>query len=146
MICKPALHLKNGTQKGVLLRMSFKYGKVLIIDDTDLDRMIAEKLMQKCSFAQQVTSFGSAQAGLEYLSTLKGSDVPELIFLDVHMPGMTGFEFLEQHGTLPEGIKRRNIIVLTSSLQPNDRQKALSDPYVLKFITKPLNLATLENL
>ena len=62
------------------------------------------------------------------------------------MPGMTGFEFLEQHGTLPEGIKRRNIIVLTSSLQPNDRQKALSDPYVLKFITKPLNLATLENL
>jgi CheY-like chemotaxis protein len=126
--------------------MSFKYGKVLIIDDTDLDRMIAEKLMQKCSFAQHVASVGSAKAGLDYLSTLNGDDIPELIFLDVHMPGMTGFEFLKEHHALPEGIKRKNIVVLTSSLQPTDRQKALSDPYVLKFITKPLSITALENL
>jgi CheY-like chemotaxis protein len=125
----------------------YRFKRVLVIDDTDIDRIITEKFIKLYKFAEEVISVNSAQKGLGYLAAQTNNDnLPDLIFLDLNMPVMNGFDFLDTYNNLPQGIRKKNIVMLTSSLDDNDRNKALSNEYVLKFISKPLTEAILKEI
>lgn len=121
----------------------------MIVDDAKIDRYIAEKVVAKNSFAEKVISVESAILALEYLQNhnIEQEGLPDLIFLDINMPEMNGFEFLEEYSKLPQRIRKKCIIVmLSSSLHPEDKELALQNPYVCQFLSKPLSQHKLESL
>ncbi|MCD6064005.1 MAG: cheB 1 [Flavipsychrobacter sp.] len=126
----------------------YKYEKVLIVDDTALDCFIAEKVMHHAKFAKNTICIASATDALKYLETLtdNSDSLPDLIFLDVNMPGMNGFQFLSAYKQLPGAAKRKSIIMLTSSVFDEEKKLALSNEYVRSFINKPLNADDLVGL
>src|SRR5690348_6219281 len=93
------------------------YKKVMVVDDELADRIMARKVMTRYAFAEEVIVLESAVDALEYLSdpATDPEQLPGLIFLDINMPEMTGFEFLDEYNKLPEPIKQRCIIVMLSS-------------------------------
>lgn len=121
----------------------------MVIDDTYVDRYVAERNIKKYGFADEVITMESAIAALIYLSDLSGKpdELPQLIFLDIRMPEMDGFGFLSEYEKLHDNIKRNCIIMmLSTSLNADDHDRANSNPYVNKFLNKPLNAERLGQL
>jgi CheY-like chemotaxis protein len=127
------------------------YKKVMIVDDTEVDRYVATRNMKKFGFAEEVIAKESAKAALEYLQLFcdNPEDLPQLIFLDIRMPEMDGFDFLAHYEKLPEAVKKNCIIMmLSTSLNPDDHERATNNQYVNQFVNKPLDkekIATLIN-
>jgi CheY-like chemotaxis protein len=119
-----------------------KYQRVLLIDDNDIDNFINERMITTTNFSQTVIVKASAEDALEYLRKL-GDDtnqLPQVIFLDLNMPVVDGFGFLASYEALPDALKKFcKIVVLSSSISPEDINRASTNPYVLKYINKPLN-------
>src|SRR5690349_4691501 len=84
------------------------YKSVLVIDDTDIDRLLAEKIVKKYNFAEEVVLMESAEEMLDYLHQLPDPETDELlklILLDINMPEIDGWEFLKQFDLLNKKIK-----------------------------------------
>jgi CheY-like chemotaxis protein len=131
----------------------YRYKKILVIDDTEIDRYIARRNITKYQFAEEVILYESAAKALEYLASLQNTpeELPQLIFLDILMPEMNGFEFLEAYSNLPDIIRKNCIIMmlstsLSTSLNADDHAKAKSNKYVAKFVNKPLDKEALAQL
>ncbi len=125
------------------------YRKVLVIDDSETDRYIANRILQKNHFSSEIILKESALKGIEYLLSLNDQidQLPDLIFLDIRMPEMDGFGFLAEYEKLPQSIKTNCVIMmLSTSLNPEDLHKAESSPYVNRYLNKPLNKEKLESL
>jgi len=119
---------------------------VMIIDDAHIDRFVGDRVIRKSGFADSVICMESGYDALDYLLS-NVAFLPEVIFLDLNMPGMTGFEFLEQFDKLPEIIRENcSIVIASSSLHNADRELSLNNPYVEGFISKPLMVETLMEL
>jgi CheY-like chemotaxis protein len=125
-----------------------KYKLVLLIDD-DPDSNFVNSWILKKDFAEEVEAKESGQDALEYLrkqSNLR-LPLPEVIFLDIRMPVMDGFEFLKEFARLSENIHHScRIVMLSSSFDKKDYHQAMEDPYVVKFINKPLTIQALEDI
>jgi CheY-like chemotaxis protein len=127
----------------------FAYRKVMVIDDSYIDRYIAQTMIAKEKFAREVIPMESGPDALEFLQTAyeNNAELPGLVFLDINMPEMNGFEFLEEYAALPEPIRHTcTIIMLTSSLNPLDKERAEQNVYVQQFVNKPLNRESLRTL
>ncbi len=124
--------------------------KLLLIDDSDIDNMVNRKMVEKSHFAENITVRKSARAGLEYLNdtlTTNPALLPELIFLDIRMPDMDGFDFLAAFQYLDPVIRQHcKIAMLSSSIDADDYRRAIENPFVVKFVNKPLTVKALQEI
>ncbi|HYD22843.1 MAG TPA: response regulator [Flavipsychrobacter sp.] len=126
-----------------------RYQTVMVVDDNEIDRYIAEGVIIKNRFAGKVIIAESAADALSFIEAHadKPGELPQVIFLDINMPEMNGFEFLDRYEKLPEQVKKNCIIMmLTTSLDENDRRSASENKYVSMFLNKPLNKEKLETV
>jgi two-component system nitrate/nitrite response regulator NarL len=118
---------------------------VVLIDDSDIDLFVQRRFIELSGFARRVLTFRSSREALNHLSDPNLAEHPDLIFLDLNMPEIDGFSFLEQYSRLVTGSHTR-IIILTSSSSALDRDRAATFGSVIGFLSKPLTEANLSEI
>ncbi len=121
-----------------------KYKCVLLIDDNEIDNFAHNKIIGNHHFAKEILVASSAREGLDILKARSKEELPEIIFLDIMMPMMDGFQFLEEFEKLDKSIHAKSkVIMLSTSESFKDLNRANKNPFVYKFLNKPLNEAIL---
>lgn len=130
--------------------MEKKFKNVLLIDDDSSSNFFHKRLLTKKSdFAENVLEATDGKQGIELLKTVKatGGQTPDVIFLDINMPVMDGWDFLEEYEKLEPEFKAKTVVImLTSSLNPDDRDKALSYADVDAMYNKLLDKTILADI
>ncbi|EPR67729.1 response regulator [Cyclobacterium qasimii] len=129
--------------------MNKKVNCILLIDDDEPTNFLHKIIIDDSGLANKVVAVQSGYEALEYLENKEDGEYPQpdLIFLDINMPAMNGWEFLEEYNKLDEGIKGKVVVVmLTTSINPDDKKKALSKGFINGFLSKPLSKEMLEKL
>lgn len=127
----------------------YKYKSVLLVDDSEIDNFVNKKLISKTQFAKDTYEKLNAKSALEFLQkeSANPENLPDIIFLDIMMPIMDGFAFLNEFEKLPESVRKKcKIVMLSSSESFKDLNRANSNKYVKKFLNKPLNERALQVL
>ncbi|MGF7081499.1 response regulator [Mucilaginibacter sp. UYCu711] len=116
--------------------MKTPFRTCLLIDDSHLDNLINSEIIKMDNFAIEVVITEAPEKALLLLSS--GKIKPDIIFLDIRMPEMSGFEFLAEYDQLDIDKAHTKIFMLSSSLDPRDVRKAIENKYVSGFLTKCL--------
>ncbi len=124
--------------------MTQRYTTCLLIDDNYIDNIVTRKLLENSRFANNIVISESPDDALEWLRD--GSVTPDVIFLDIRMPTMDGFEFLELYDKLAIAKKNIKVFLLSSSLDPADIKKSADNKYITQFLHKPLTQKILEEI
>ncbi len=122
---------------------------ILLIDDNDIDNFITHHVISKAEIAEKITVKNSAIEALEYLRTIRDDfeQFPDLIFLDVAMPLMDGFGFLNEIIKFPKLIENQCFVaMLTSSNNQDDIDRAMQYSVVKKYFNKPLKIEMLSDI
>jgi CheY-like chemotaxis protein len=132
---------------------TYKYKHVLLVDDSDLDNFINERIIGSARFCRNVYVSTSSKSALEFLNNIEltgniSTDIyPEVIFIDINMPGINGFQFLEAILKMENSnMKKCKLAILTSSVHPSDQEKAKNISKDITFITKPLTVDILNEM
>ena len=103
-----------------------KYRTVMLIDDNEIDNLINQKMIEAASITENIYTHAGAKSAIEFLRNMEKLDVadkvlPDVIFLDIDMPLMDGFQFLDEFEKLSSLAKKKcSIVMLTSSINPQD--------------------------
>lgn len=121
---------------------------VFLIDDSETFNFMHKRIMEKADFAQKVKTFDNAASALNILKELPLShpeNFPDMIFLDISMPEMNGWEFLDSIVGLSDSVlKNCKIYILTSSIDKDDVAHSKKYEMISDFISKPLTVERLQ--
>ncbi|MBW4891157.1 response regulator [Mucilaginibacter sp. HMF5004] len=122
-----------------------KFKLCLLIDDNFIDNFVTRKILETSNFAEQIVVIQSAPEAIAQIQAKKIQ--PDVIFLDIRMPFMDGFEFLKEFDMLHlDDNKKIKIFMLSSSLDPVDFKLSNENKYITQFIHKPLTHKVLESI
>lgn len=121
--------------------------KLLVIDDDDINIFIISKIVEKTGYNVEMSAKHNGQLALDYIKelVLSKQSLPQLVLVDINMPILNGWEFIEAYEklSLPQ---TSNIYMLSSSVYENDIEKAKGYSSVKGFISKPLSIERLKEL
>jgi CheY-like chemotaxis protein len=129
--------------------MKKKLNCVLLIDDDKATNFINERVIKKLDCTKRIVTVYNGAEALEFLSIEENGNLlqPDLIFLDINMPVMDGWEFLEHYRKLHENKKAKVVLLmLTTSLNPDDVKKANKIQEVKGFKNKPLTIEMMQDI
>lgn len=119
-----------------------KFNKVLLVDDDKSMNFLSEEVLRIMNAAKEIQV---AEDGLDACKLMAGQNCPDIIFLDIRMPRMDGFDFLK---TIQRSGKCKNVkvVMLTSSIRKEDQEQALQFSQVIEYCEKPLTEELVEKI
>ena len=127
----------------------YAYSHVMIIDDSEIDVLVSRRLMELTHFASHVTITSTGEEAVDFLKNevANAEQTPEIILLDMHLPGMSGFDFIRLFKTLPEFIVNKTKIVVLSAYQKQEEiEKLFENKFIAGQLDKPLTQESLKKL
>lgn len=122
--------------------------QVLLIDDNDIDNAVNAKLLQLAKISDDITTFTDPMKALRHLATVGSTwTSPRHILLDIRMPNMDGFEWLDAFRQLPDDIQAMcRVFMLTASINRDELDQAEHDDTVIALLEKPLDVYVFKQL
>ncbi len=126
------------------------FNQILCIDDDPITLMLCKKVITKSNFCNEIITSQNGEEALHYFNTIKTLNTknhPQLIFLDLNMPIMGGWEFLDHFNSAEYSeFNSIKVVILSSTIDPEDLEKANNYPMVIDFLSKPITKIMLEYL
>ena len=129
-----------------------KYRTVMLIDDNEIDNLINQKMIEAASVTEHIYTHTGAKSAIEFLKNMEKLEMadqvlPDLIFLDIDMPLMDGFQFLDEFEKLSNVAKKKcKIVMLTTSINPQDFNRSKKYENVRLYLNKPLSHESIAKL
>jgi CheY-like chemotaxis protein len=130
--------------------MSANLNHIVLVDDNETTSFLNNRLLGRLAVADHVSTFSRADEAFEKLwgsvEADNGAPAPDLVFVDLKMPGISGFEFLELYNALPQPVQDKTVMaVLTTSMHGADTARVAKYPNV-EYLTKPLTEEKMRKL
>ncbi len=124
---------------------------ILCVDDDPITLMLCKKIISKTSFSNEIATAKNGEEAIKYFDEIKTiaktKNRPQLIFLDLNMPVMNGWGFLDSFSTSEYAeFHNTKIIILSSTIDPEDLEKSKKYSTVIDFLSKPISKEMLESL
>ena len=126
-----------------------KFENILLIEDDPITVMVCDRIIKMIGFSNHVQTKENGQEGIDYISNAikENKELPDIIFLDINMPIMNGWDFLEAFESIKQQLSKvPRILILSSTVDPEDYKKAEKFPAVEGFISKPLTQEHLNGI
>ncbi|GGG38684.1 response regulator [Croceivirga lutea] len=119
--------------------------KILLVDDNKATNFIHTKFVKETNMVEEVVAFQAGENALDYL--VETDVFPEIIFVDINMPTMDAWEFLDRFNELAR-IEKENtkVFLLTTTISPTDEEKVKAYPIISKMMFKPLDVPTFKKI
>lgn len=117
--------------------------EIFLIDDDKIQNLLIKGIARKINSEINIVYFSNPLEALSNLENKGENEQPLLILLDLNMPELTGWEFLERYELFAH---KTRVVILTSSIDNSDITRSTSNPSVLEYFSKPLSINQLENL
>lgn len=125
---------------------NFKIKEIMFIDDDEIVKLVGVKVLKRIGYTNQISYFNNGIEALEnILSRISGNELivesqPVLILLDINMPKMNAWEFLDEFTKIdPKWKCKFKVVIVTSSFNPEDKSKAFSYSEIADYTNKPLS-------
>ncbi|MDA8886318.1 response regulator [Bacteroidia bacterium] len=121
--------------------------KVAIIDDDSIFQFTTKVKLEKLKLAEEVLIFNDGEEILDFVQDTEEKDLPSILLLDINMPIVDGWDFLELYKEVPAAKQEKmTIYMLSSSINPEDVRRAEENKYVQDYITKPIRDVDLNKI
>ncbi len=124
-------------------------GSILLIEDCDADIYLHSRVIRHLDVSRDllITRSGDEAIQLLHSNLANGIPIPDLIFLDINIPGMEAWEFVSQFSALDEDLRKQSVIVMLSgSMNPDDRSRADDEPAIREYRQKPLTREAMSEI
>jgi len=143
------MSLKKAGSLSEFERMTQKVHEYLVIDDDKINNIICRNMILKYQPGVSVQTFTDPNVGLRHIydNYATNDDIDVILLLDINMPTLLGWDVLNEFDQFPDLVKRKfKILMFTSSIDPQDRERAKNIPIVWGYIEKPLNENKVKSL